>query len=147
IAEQKASFDRSSLDALVERAILDSQAKLDGVTIAADAVEARYNDDFGQFRSRHILIQINKDATDQTLEANNALAKATAIRDQLRQDPNNQALWNQLAKDNSNDPGSADSGGELGWVGKGQFVKEFEDAARALNIGEISDPIKSDFGY
>src|SRR5438874_9551427 len=36
IAEQKASFDRSSLDALVERAILDSQAKLDGVTIAAD---------------------------------------------------------------------------------------------------------------
>src|SRR5205814_7535103 len=93
IAEQKASFDRSSLDALVERAILDSQAKLDGVTIAADAVEARYNDDFGQFRSRHILIQINKDAIDQTLEANNALAKATAIRDQLRQDPNNQALW------------------------------------------------------
>jgi parvulin-like peptidyl-prolyl isomerase len=147
IAEQKASFDRSSLDALVEHSILDSQAKADGVTIAPDAIDARYNDDWGQFRSRHILIQINKDAPDQTLEVNNALAKATAIRDQLRLDPNNQALWNQLAKDNSNDPGSADSGGELGWVGKGQFVKEFEDAARALNIGEVSDPIKSDFGY
>jgi parvulin-like peptidyl-prolyl isomerase len=147
IAEQKASFDRSSLGALVEHSILDSQAKADGVTIAPDAIDARYNDDWGQFRSRHILIQINKDAPDQTLEVNNALAKATAIRDQLRLDPNNQALWNQLAKDNSNDPGSADSGGELGWVGKGQFVKEFEDAARALNIGEVSDPIKSDFGY
>ena len=147
IAEQKASFDRSSLDALVEHSILDSQARADGVTIAPDAIDARYNDDWGQFRSRHILIQINKDAPDQTLEVNNALAKATAIRDQLRLDPNNQALWNQLAKDNSNDPGSADSGGELGWVGKGQFVKEFEDAARALNIGEVSDPIKSDFGY
>jgi len=147
IAEQKASFDRSSLDALVEHSILDSQARADGVTIAPDAIDARYNDDWGQFRSRHILIQINKDAPDQTLEVNNALAKATAIRDQLRLDPNNQALWNQLAKDSSNDPGSADSGGELGWVGKGQFVKEFEDAARALNIGEVSDPIKSDFGY
>ena len=147
IAEQKASFERSSLDALVERSILDTQARADGVTIGPDAIEARYQDDWGQFRSRHILIQINKDAPDQTLEVNNALAKATAIRDQLRQDPNNQALWNQLAKDKSNDPGSADSGGELGWVGKGQFVKEFEDAARALKIGEVSDPIKSDFGY
>src|SRR6266550_708889 len=147
IAEQKASFDRSSLDALVEHSILDSQARADGVTVAPDAIDARYHDDWGQFRSRHILIQTNKDAPDQTLEVNNALAKATAIRDQLRLDPNNQALWNQLAKDNSNDPGSADSGGELGWVGKGQFVKEFEDAARALKIGEVSDPIKSDFGY
>src|SRR2546430_694011 len=147
IAEQKASFERSSLDALVEPSILDTQARADGVTIAPDAIDARYQDDWGQFRSRHILIQINKDAPDQTLEVNNALAKATAIRDQLRLDPNSQPLWNQLAKDKSNDPGSADSGGELGWVGKGQFVKEFEDAARALKIGEVSDPIKSDFGY
>ena len=147
IAEQKASFERSSLDALVEHSILDLQARADGVTIAPDAIDARYQDDWGQFRSRHILIQTNKDAPDQALEVNNALAKATAIRDQLRLDPNSQPLWNQLAKDKSNDPGSADSGGELGWVGKGQFVKEFEDAARALKIGEVSDPIKSDFGY
>jgi len=147
IAEQKASFERSSLDALVEHSILDVQARADGVTIAPDAIDARYQDDWGQFRSRHILVQTNKDAPDQALEVNNALAKATAIRDQLRLDPSSQPLWNQLAKDKSNDPGSADSGGELGWVGKGQFVKEFEDAARALKIGEVSDPIKSDFGY
>ena len=130
IAEQKASFERSSLDALVEQSILDIQARADGVTIAPDAIDARYQDDWGRFRSRHILIQTNKDAPDQALEVNNAVAKATAIRDQLRQDPSNQALWNQLAKDSSNDPGSADSGGELGWVGKGQFVKPFEDAAK-----------------
>ncbi|HEV8469994.1 MAG TPA: peptidylprolyl isomerase [Candidatus Limnocylindria bacterium] len=147
ISQQKASLERTSLDALVEQSILDTQARADGIAVTPDAIDARYDDDFGQFRSRHILILINKDATDQALEANNALAKATAIRDQLRLDPNNQALWNQLAKDNSNDPGSADSGGELGWVGKGQFVKEFETAARALKIGEISDPTKSDFGY
>jgi len=147
IAEQKASYDRSALDTLEEYAILDEQARADGVTVTSDAVEARYQDDFGQFRSRHILITFDTAATDKALDEANALAKATAIRDQLRQDPNNQELWNQLAKDSSQDPGSANSGGELGWVGKGQFVKPFEDAAKALAIGEISDPVKSDFGY
>jgi parvulin-like peptidyl-prolyl isomerase len=147
ISEQKAGFDRSALDSIEEHAILDSEARAQGVTVSPDAIEARYQDDYGQFRSRHILISINKDASDQTLEENNALAKATAIRDQLRQDPNNQTLWNQLAKDNPGDPGTADSGGELGWVGKGQFVKPFEDAAKALAIGQISDPVKSDYGY
>jgi parvulin-like peptidyl-prolyl isomerase len=147
IAEQKASYDRGALDTIEEYAILDSQARAEGVSISQDAVNERYQEDFSQFRSRHILITIDKDAPDQAVEAANALAKATAIRDQLRQDPNNQTLWNQLAKDNSQDPGSAESGGELGWVGKGQFVKEFEDAARSLAIGQISDPVKSDYGY
>ena len=147
IAEQKASYDRSALNTLEEYAILDQQARADGIAVAPEVVEARYQDDFGQFRSRHILITFDAAATDKALDESNALAKATAIRDQLRQDPNNQDLWNQLAKDNSQDPGSAGSGGELGWVGKGQFVKPFEDAAKALVIGQISDPVKSDFGY
>ena len=147
IAEQKASYDRSALDTLEEYAILDQQARAEGVTVTPEALDARYVDDFGQFRSRHILITINKEAPDQAVDDANALAKATAIRDQLREDPNNQTLWNQLAKDQSQDPGSSASGGDLGWVGKGQFVKPFEDAARALAIGQISDAVKSDFGY
>jgi parvulin-like peptidyl-prolyl isomerase len=90
---------------------------------------------------------INKEAADQAIETANALAKATAVRDQLRQDPSNQTLWNQLAADVSEDQGTKESGGELGWVGKGQFVKPYEDAARTLAIGDISEPIKSDYGY
>lgn len=147
IAQQKASYDRSALDTLEEYAILDQQARANGITVAPAAIDARYADDFGQFRSRHILITFDSAATDKALDEANALAKATAIRDQLRQDPNNQTLWNQLATDYSQDPGSAASGGELGWVSKGQFVKPFEDAAKALAIGQISDPVKSDFGY
>jgi parvulin-like peptidyl-prolyl isomerase len=147
IAQQKASFDRGALDTLEAYLILDKQAKADGITVTPDQVDTRYQEDFSQFRSRHILITFDKAAADQAVEDANALAKATAIRDQLRQDPNNQELWNQLAKDKSQDPGSAPSGGELGWVGKGQFVKPFEDAAKALAIGQISDPVKSDFGY
>jgi parvulin-like peptidyl-prolyl isomerase len=145
--QQKASYQRSALDTIEEYALLDTQARTEGVTVTQDAIDARYLDDWSQYRSRHILIQINKEAPDQALEASNALAKATAIRDQLRQDPNNQNLWNQLAKDNSDDPGTKASGGELGWVGKGQFVKEFENAVKTLPIGAISDPVKSDFGY
>jgi parvulin-like peptidyl-prolyl isomerase len=147
IAEQKASFDRAALNTLEEYVILDQQARTEDVTVAPAAIDARYEEDFGQFRTRHILISIDKEAADQAVEEANALAKAVAVRDQLRQDPDNQTLWNQLAQEKSADPGTAASGGELGWVGKGQFVKPFEDAAKALAIGEISDPVKSDFGY
>ena len=147
IAQQKASFDRGALDTLEEYAILEKQAKAEGITMTPQQIDDRYQEDFSQFRSRHILITVDKTAPDQTAEDANALAKATTIRDQLRQDPNNQELWNKLAKDDSQDPGSSASGGELGWVGKGQFVPPFEDAAKALAIGQVSDPVKSDFGY
>jgi parvulin-like peptidyl-prolyl isomerase len=147
IAEAKAGFDRSALDTLEEYVILDTQARAEGLTVAPDAINARYQEDYGQYRTRHILISIDKEAADQAVEEANALARATAIRDELRQDPNNQTLWNQIAQDKSQDPGTAPSGGELGWVGKGQFVKPFEDAAKTLAIGAISDPVKSDFGY
>jgi len=52
-----------------------------------------------------------------------------------------------LAMDYSDDPGSAQNGGSLGVFGKGQMVPEFEEAAFSLAPGEISEPVKSDFGY
>ena len=52
-----------------------------------------------------------------------------------------------LAKENSEDPGSKDNGGDLGYFGKGQMVPEFEAAAFALEKGKISAPIKSNFGF
>lgn len=53
----------------------------------------------------------------------------------------------KLAADNSKDPGSKANGGALGFFGKGQMVKEFEEAAFALKKGEISAPVKSQFGW
>ncbi|MEM9833079.1 MAG: peptidylprolyl isomerase [Bacteroidota bacterium] len=57
------------------------------------------------------------------------------------------ADFNQLAKKYSDDPGSAAYGGELGSVDLGQFVPEFEEAIRSLKPGEISEPVRTDFGY
>ncbi len=52
-----------------------------------------------------------------------------------------------LAKENSKDPGSKDDGGMLGFFGRGQMVPQFEEAAYRLKKGEVSPPIKSQFGY
>lgn len=56
--------------------------------------------------------------------------------------------FGELAKEYSDDTGSVEKGGDLGWIGKGQgLVQEFEDAAFALQPGQVSNPVKTEFGY
>ena len=55
--------------------------------------------------------------------------------------------FEELAQANSEDPGSATQGGDLGWFPRGVMVSEFEEAVFALNPGEVSGLIKTDFGY
>ncbi|HET7700895.1 MAG TPA: peptidylprolyl isomerase [Candidatus Limnocylindria bacterium] len=145
ILEQKATYASVALETLVERTILELNAKADGISYTAAQIDERFTEDFGEYHPRHILIKPSGD--DTALADANALAKARAIADQLKEAPNDQALWNSLASQYSEDPGSKDSGGDLGFVGKGQFVKEFEDAVRGMTVGQVSDPVKSSFGY
>ena len=147
VVQEAAKYEGVALDKLIEFEALDRAARESGVTITRDAVEQRFVADFSQYRARHVLIEPDKAATDDDAADKAALVKAQEVTKQLRAGPMDQELWNKVAKESSADPGSAESGGELGFVGKGQFVKEFEDAATKLAIGEVSEPVKSQFGY
>lgn len=97
-------------------------------------------------RVRHILISIPAaapgSAPDQkAIDA--ARAKAADILKQVKAGGD----FSELAKKNSQDPGSTDKGGELGWIVKGQTVAEFEKAAFAQAPGQISDLVQTSFGF
>ncbi|MFP5228941.1 MAG: peptidyl-prolyl cis-trans isomerase [Acidobacteriota bacterium] len=96
-----------------------------------------------QVKVRHILISVDPNAgpnADAT-----AKAKAQGILDQLRKD--NGKDFAELAKQNSDDPGSKDQGGELGWIKHGVTVPEFDQTAFAQSPGQISGLVRTRFGY
>jgi peptidyl-prolyl cis-trans isomerase D len=94
-----------------------------------------------QVKVRHILISVPKGADANTDAA--AKAKAEDVLKQLRAGGD----WAALAKKYSDDPGSKEQGGELGMLQHGVTVPEFDKAAFSLSPGQISDPIKTQFGY
>jgi peptidyl-prolyl cis-trans isomerase D len=95
-----------------------------------------------QRTASHILITVKKDAP--AAEKAAAQAKAESLLAQLRKNPGDFA---KLAKANSQDPGSAELGGDLGVVEKGAFVKPVEDAIFKLKQGEISGVVPSEYGF
>ena len=91
-----------------------------------------------QTLSRHILIRSRAGLSDQDAER-----RLAGYRDQVRAKT---ADFAELAKKYSED-GSAAKGGELGWMGPGDLVPEFEQAMNRLQIGEVSNPVKTEFGW
>ena len=91
-----------------------------------------------QTLSRHILLRSRPGLSDQDAER-----RLQGYRDQVRAKT---ADFGELAKKYSED-GSAPKGGELGWMSPGDLVPEFEQAMNRLQIGEISNPVKSEFGW
>jgi peptidyl-prolyl cis-trans isomerase D len=89
-------------------------------------------------RASHILIGSEKLGKDK------AKAKAEELLAEIRKNP---AVFADLAKKNSDDPGSAAKGGDLGFFGRGAMVKSFEDTTMSLKEGEISGVVESDFGF
>ena len=107
-----------------------------------DQNQAQYRVD-AQVKVRHILISVDPNAGAAADAA--AKAKAQGILDQLRKD--NGKEFADLAKKNSDDPGSKDQGGELGWIKHGVTVAQFDQVAFAQKPGQISDLVKTQFGY
>lgn len=94
----------------------------------------------GRREARHILLALDEDADAERREA--ALEQAEALRDRLRDGES----FDDLAAEYSDDPGTADVGGQLGWVERGEMVDAFEDAMFSLPEGEISEPVVTRFG-
>ena len=138
---------------------VQEQAKVEYVKFSADDLLAKaevktedarkyYNEHQSDFstpeerHAAHILIAVAAAAPQSEQDA--ARVKAEQLLQEARKNP---AGFADLARRNSQDPGSAANGGSLGFFGRGVMVKPFEDAAFALKQGEISGLVKSDFGY
>ena len=132
-------------DLLVER-VLES-AVLAGVEIDPGSVRAFYEQHPAQFtepggaRARHILIGVGPDAA----AAERAEARERARG--LRLDAEAGADFAALAREHSDDPGSAAAGGDLGLVVEGRTAPAFESALFALDPGELSDVVETPFGF
>jgi foldase protein PrsA len=115
--------DSLKLDLLVEKAsIADIEA-------TDEEIKEYYDNYKPQIKARHILVEDE--------------ATAKEVKTKL----DNGEDFAELAKEYSQDPGSAEAGGDLGWFGPGAMVAEFEEAAYALDVNEISAPVQSEHGF
>lgn len=132
----------------LEYLVLDLDAVARNLKISESDLKAYYDQNNAGLGSReerrasHILFTFPAGADAAAKAA--VKAKAQVVLDELKKDPKRFA---ELAKANSQDPGSAKKGGDLDFFGRGAMVKPFEDAAFALKKGELSDLVESEFGY
>lgn len=131
----------------VEYILLDATTAGGTIDVNEEILRGYYEnneDEFGlpeQRQASHILILVAADAEQ------NAVDEAQAKIDALAERLGNGESFAELAKQNSQDPGSAASGGDLGLFGKGIMDPAFEAAVFALEEGEVSEPVRSSFGF
>lgn len=124
------------LQYLEERALRRAYfAEKIAVGVTPEAVQAAYDKFVAEFKpqeqvhARHILVATKEDAD--AIKTELAAGKPFEI----------------LAMEKSTDPSAKQNGGDLGFFQRGQMVKPFEDAAFAMNVGDISEPVESQFGF
>lgn len=127
--------------------VVDSARLSRELTVPEEQIVEYYESNQDEFvvgeevRARHILIrpllEDEKAWLDAEQKARDVYAQATAPG----------ADFAALARRFSDDPGSRDGGGDLGWFERGRMVPEFEEAVFSLNPGEVSEPVRSQFGY
>ena len=134
--------------ASVEYLVLDADSLKKGIVISDADLKTYYEQNAQRLgtpeerRASHILIASPKTAP--AAERAKAAAKAAELLAQVKKAPDTFA---DVARKNSQDPGSAPNGGDLDFFARGSMVKPFEDAAFAMKKGDISDVVESDFGY
>ena len=134
--------------ASIEYVVLDLDTIKKSITINEADLKSYYDQNIARLsgnperRASHILINAPKAAP--AADREKAKARAQELLAEVKKAPDSFA---DVAKKNSQDPGSAPAGGDLDFFARGAMVKPFEDAAFALKKGDISDVVESDFGY
>lgn len=146
--EVKAYYDEHAKELMTPDQVIIDYVELkkssffDQVAVKDEDLEAAYQKEIAnlseQRRAAHILIEVN----DKTTEAQ-AKAKIDEVQARLAKGEK----FDALAKEFSQDPGSANNGGDLGYAGPGVYDPAFEKALYSLSKDQVSEPIRTDFGY
>ncbi|RRH87474.1 peptidyl-prolyl cis-trans isomerase [Variovorax beijingensis] len=134
--------------ASIEYLVLDMEAAKKNISVNEADLKTYYEQNTARFgtkeerRASHILITAPASAS--AADRAKAKAKAEQLLAEVKKAP---ATFADVARKNSQDPGSAEKGGDLDFVTRGAMVKPFEDAMFALKKGDISDVIETEFGY
>lgn len=132
----------------IEYVLLDLDTVKKGITVNEADLKTYYEQNAKQLssaeerRASHILIPVSQTAS--AAEREKAKAKADELLAIVKKSPDTFA---DVARKNSQDPGSAPNGGDLDFFARGAMVKPFEDAAFSMKKGDISGVVTSDFGY
>ena len=133
--------DRILVDAVIDKRISRS------TSLPEEKIKAYYDNHASEFekgeqvQARHILIRVEQNSPPE------ADLKAKETIDMIAGKLKKGDSFEALALEYSEDPGSKINGGDLGYFGKGQMVKEFEEAAFATKVNEVSEPVRTAFGY
>lgn len=134
--------------ASIEYLVLDLEAAKKNVSVNEADLKTYYEQNKARFgtkeerRASHILITAPASAS--AADREKAKAKAEQLLAEVKKAP---ATFADVARKNSQDPGSAEKGGDLDFVTRGAMVKPFDDAMFALKKGDISDVVETEFGY
>ncbi|MBC8278980.1 MAG: peptidylprolyl isomerase, partial [FCB group bacterium] len=122
------------------------QSKIMGIRVSRAEIEEFYGKNADRMSSNpesvdlsHLLLNIEPSA--------DAESGAKGLIDSLKQAVLGGSNFSELAQQFSQDPGSGKKGGKLGWTKRGDFVPAFEEAAFNLETGQVSEPVKTQFGY
>lgn len=132
----------------VEFVVLDLDTLKQRVTVPEEELRRSYQENLPRFstpeerRASHILVKTDAGASADQKKA--ARTKAEGLLAQIKQNP---AVFAELARKNSDDPGSAVNGGDLEFFGRGAMVKAFDEAAFKLKKGEVSGLVETEYGF
>jgi len=153
-ADLQAYYDKntakfqSTESADIEYVILDIESLRQTVVVNEQELKTYYEQNLQRLSSKeerrasHILITAAKDAPE--ADKKTARAKAEALLQDVKAKP---ASFAEVARKNSQDPGSAVKGGDLDFFARGAMVKAFEDAAFSMKKSDISEVVESEFGF